>query len=82
MFIGDDDIYTCSLLGSLTHFCISRQSSSSAGEQPSITKAWACNVREIAKANAIAATLDLLVVGGMSKDGKGVIELWDVATTT
>ncbi len=38
---------------------------------------WDSDVKEVAKVNAIAVNDRWLVVGGLTRDGKGVLEIWD-----
>ncbi|KAI0780674.1 WD40 repeat-like protein [Trametes elegans] len=65
-------LVTCSLLGSLTGYAVSRD------EKGALlaTKIWGATTSALEKVNAMAVSPALLVVGGFGKDGKGVVEVW------
>lgn len=68
-------LLTCTLLGRLALHVVSYDSGQ--GIHPD-TK-WAGNVVNLEKVNAIAANGEWLAIGGFSKDGAGLVEVWRAA---
>ncbi|KAI9057917.1 WD40 repeat-like protein [Trametes sanguinea] len=72
VFRDAETLLTCSLLGAIAEFKISRDSSG----MLQADKTWSSSTSSIEKVNAIAASQFRLVIGGFGKDGKGVVEVW------
>ncbi|KAJ2971280.1 hypothetical protein NUW54_g12539 [Trametes sanguinea] len=72
VFRDAERLLTCSLLGSIAEFKISRDSSGMLQAE----KTWSSSTSSMEKVNAIAASQFRLVIGGFGKDGKGVVEVW------
>ncbi|KAJ3007670.1 hypothetical protein NUW54_g3458 [Trametes sanguinea] len=70
VFRDAERLLTCSLLGSIAEFKISRDSSGMLQAE----KTWSSSTSSMEKVNAIAASQFRLVIGGFGKDGKGVVE--------
>nr|VWO98043.1 N/A [Ganoderma boninense] len=71
-FTHADRFLTCSLLGVLTEYSISRDAD---GELVA-TKSWTTVTKALEKVNAMAADQSRILVGGFTKEGKGVVEVW------
>lgn len=67
-------LLACSLLGTITRYNICRDYEGKLTAE----KAWSMDSFAIAKVNAMALSERWLAVGGLLKDGKGSIELWDM----
>ncbi|PIL24234.1 hypothetical protein GSI_13987 [Ganoderma sinense ZZ0214-1] len=65
---------TCSLLGVLAEYSISRDSDG----KLSATKNWNASTKALEKVNAMAVDHSRIMVGGFTKDGKGVVEVWQM----
>ncbi|KAH9901554.1 WD40 repeat-like protein [Cubamyces lactineus] len=71
-FRESGQLLTCSLLGALSEYKVSRDAQGSL----QATQVWSSTVTSIEKVNAMAIGQTSLVVGGFGKDGKGVVEVW------
>ncbi|KAM5532069.1 hypothetical protein V8D89_012224 [Ganoderma adspersum] len=71
-FTHAERFLTCSLLGVLAEYSISRDSDG----KLVATKGWSTSTRSLEKVNAMIADHCRVVVGGFAKDGKGVVEIW------
>ncbi|KAI0672963.1 WD40-repeat-containing domain protein [Trametes maxima] len=78
-FRDDGRLVACSLLGTVTEFNVSRD----AQGKLEAAKRWNAAAGSLEKVNAMSVSRSWLVLGGFSKDGKGIIEAWrDVADTS
>ena len=64
---------TCSLLGSLAEYEVSRDSEDGLQGE----KRWEASTTVLEKVNAMCTNGSFVAVGGFGKDGKGVVEIWD-----
>ncbi|EJF66094.1 hypothetical protein DICSQDRAFT_97887 [Dichomitus squalens LYAD-421 SS1] len=71
-FTHDDRFLTCSLLGSLAEYTLSR----GADGKLRAEQRWSASTQSLEKVNAIAGSQSRVAVAGFGKDGKGVIEIW------
>ncbi|KAI1794615.1 WD40-repeat-containing domain protein [Ganoderma leucocontextum] len=71
-FTNADRFLTCSLLGALAEYSVSRDSDG----KLVAAKGWSTSTGGLEKVNAMAAGHCRIVVGGFAKDGKGVAEVW------
>lgn len=76
VFSGTDALITSTLLGRLSIFAVSRDDGKLRTEQT-----WSAETKGIAKVNAIAIHGHWLCVGGLDKNAKGVIEVWNISET-
>lgn len=65
-------LLTSTLLGRLAQHDITYSSE----QQVEVQTSWNAEVQTLVKVNAITAQGDWLVVGGISKEGKGIVEVW------
>ncbi|KAL6305311.1 WD40 repeat-like protein [Sparassis latifolia] len=72
MFSGVETLITCSLLGTISGYHISRDSDS----KLKAGKFWSAGSKGIAKVNSLSISGQWLAVGGLVTDGKGIIEIW------
>ncbi|KAI0707616.1 WD40 repeat-like protein [Earliella scabrosa] len=72
VFIRSDCLMTCSLLGVMSEYIISRNTE----DKLQATKGWSAVTQSLEKVNAMAADESRVVLGGFGKDGKGVLEVW------
>ncbi|PCH37860.1 hypothetical protein WOLCODRAFT_135884 [Wolfiporia cocos MD-104 SS10] len=77
-FCGMSTLYTCTLLGTLARYQISRNEGGNLHSE----RTWSAEAKAIEKVNAISINEKWLVVGGLDKAGKGVAEVWDVTSLT
>lgn len=73
-FAATDRLMTCSLLGAMAQYTISRDMEGNL----QTTKGWSAGTKALEKVNAMAGDESYVVVGGFGKDGKGIVELWTV----
>ena len=73
-FTATDRLVTCSLLGAVSQYTISRD----AEGKLQATKGWGAVAKSLEKVNAMTADEARVVLGGFGKDGKGIVELWQV----
>ncbi len=71
-FRDPERLVTCSLLGTMSAYDISRGGK---GELQA-SKIWSEATRSVEKVNAMAVSHSWVVIGGFGKDGKGVVEVW------
>ncbi|KAI0723954.1 WD40-repeat-containing domain protein [Cerioporus squamosus] len=73
-FTQPDRLFTCSLLGVITEYRITR------GEDRTLqaTKGWSHVAPLLEKVNAMTASHSRVVVGGFGKDGKGIVQVFHV----
>lgn len=72
-FANENTLLICSLLGCLKAYSLVYDSAKTLNTK----LIWDSDVKEVAKVNAIAVNDRWLVVGGLTRDGKGVLEIWD-----
>ncbi|KAJ3492120.1 hypothetical protein NLI96_g201 [Meripilus lineatus] len=72
-FSGDGALIACSLLGTLRAYSLTHD----ADMKLRAEKIWSGEVKEIAKVNALSLNDTWMVVGGLTKEGKGLFEIWD-----
>lgn len=78
LFVDENTMLTCSLLGSIKVYILAYDSD---GKMQAQFK-WGNEVHELAKVNAVLANEKWLVVGGLTRDGKGTFEIWDYIPCT
>lgn len=86
-FTSPRELLTCTLLGSITSHQICGLTGNGGLTARSV---WNRNAEDIFKVNAMVVCGNLLVLGGLQKDGTGIIEIWeerginatDTSTTT
>ncbi|KAI8989687.1 WD40 repeat-like protein [Trametes punicea] len=71
-FRDSEQLFTCSLLGAVTEFRVSRDSNGAL----QAVKTWTSSASALEKVNAMAVSHAWLVVGGFGQDGKGMVEIW------
>ena len=74
-FTHNDRFLTCSLLGTLAEYILSRD----ADGKLQADQSWSASTRGLEKVNAMTASQTQVAVAGFGKDGKGVIEIWHTA---
>jgi len=72
-FIGVDAIVSCTLLGTVSHHQLSRNA---ADDSLELTTTWTQDTQSLAKVNAMTVVEHRIVIGGIGKNKKGVIEVW------
>ncbi|KAI0647319.1 WD40-repeat-containing domain protein [Trametes meyenii] len=77
-FRDNERLVTCSLLGAVTEFDISRNVQGNL----ETAKRWSAAATSLEKVNAMSISRSWLVLGGFGKDGKGIIEAWRDVTDT
>ena len=77
-FASNDRLVTCSLLGVVAEYVLSRD----AEDALQATRRWETSANTLEKVNAMAARETCVAVGGFGKDGKGVVEVWDIVQET
>jgi len=73
-FYSSAHLFTCSLLGTITQYDLCRDDEGKLTAE----KSWIAESLAIAKVNAMVLSERWLAVGGLLKDAKGAIELWDM----
>jgi len=74
-FFNLASLVTCTLLGKLAIHTVSYDSEGAV----QLNVAWSSQTQGIEKVNAIAVNTRWLVVAGLGKDGKGVVEVWELS---
>ncbi|KAI0320119.1 WD40 repeat-like protein [Amylostereum chailletii] len=75
-FITPVKVLACSLLGTLSMHTLSEVGDDGAAFD--ITPLWKVESKTLAKVNAISTHDDRIAVGGFNKEGKGVVEVWQL----
>ncbi|KAI0072790.1 WD40 repeat-like protein [Panus rudis PR-1116 ss-1] len=71
--VDDKTLITCTLLGTLAKHSLSYDDESGNIESETV---WTADAKSIEKVNGISVSGNRLAVGGITKDGKGVVEIW------
>jgi len=75
MSFSSPDILTAStLLGSIIQWKIKSELN---GQDNIVEELWRKEALELEKVNALVTNDTKIVIGGFSKDGKGIVEIWD-----
>jgi hypothetical protein len=61
------------LLGTVTHHQLTR---TDVNEGLELTATWTKDTQALAKVNAISVTANRVAIGGIGKNGKGIVEVW------
>lgn len=73
-FIDNDTLVLSTLLGVVKGIRLIRPANDGL---PGIEQVWEHEIGEMEKVNALVVLVARIVIGGFSKDGKGVITIWD-----
>ncbi|KAI0372921.1 WD40 repeat-like protein [Pilatotrama ljubarskyi] len=73
-FRDNKRLVTCSLLGAISAYDISRDTEGSGALQ--VEKLWSAATSSLEKVNAMVISDTWVVVGGFGNDGKGIVEAW------
>ncbi|KAH9945888.1 WD40 repeat-like protein [Epithele typhae] len=76
-FVQADRLITCTLLGTITEYVVSRD----AEDTLSVAKSRERTCRSLEKVNAMTANGSSVAVGGFGKGGKGFVEVWEISPT-
>lgn len=79
-FLDQYRFVTCTLLGEVKQFEIVHDAPASEGGAGfGLQEKWSSRTQKLAKVNAMSITGDRMAIGGLTGDGKGVVEIWDVS---
>ena len=79
-FLDQHQFVTCTLLGEVKQFEIVHDApASEGGADFDLQENWSSRTQKLAKVNAMSITGDRMAIGGLTGDGKGVDEIWDVS---
>ena len=72
---------TCTLLGEVKQFAVVHNNTVANEGEPGfeVQEKWRTHAQKLAKVNTMAITGDRMAIGGLTEDGKGVVEMWDVS---
>lgn len=73
-FIGPRTLLTSTLLGSVT---LHEIGASAVGGKLNMVAKWTKATTAVNKVNALLATGDLIMIGGLKASGGGIIEIWE-----
>lgn len=70
---------TCTLLGEVKQFAVVHNAPASEGGPGfEVNEKWSSRTQKLAKVNAMSISGDRMAIGGLTGEGKGVVEIWDV----
>jgi hypothetical protein len=70
--VDHTDLVACTLLGKMTRYHLYRE----AGCDPKPEQIWSADAESVAKVNALIVSDSWIAIGGIGKEGRGVIEIW------
>ena len=71
---------TCTLLGEVKQFAVVHNGpANESGPGSEVNEEWSSRTQKVAKVNAMSITGDRMAIGGLTGEGKGVVEVWDVS---
>ncbi|KAH7889639.1 WD40-repeat-containing domain protein [Phlebopus sp. FC_14] len=73
VFTGPREILTCTLSGRIQYHKIC---GTATNNDLSVVSEWAQETKDSFKVNAMAASVNSIIIGGFQKEGRGVIEIW------
>lgn len=73
-FLSADTLVSSTLLGTVTQYQITRTEANGTLE---LTATWSQDTKALAKVNAIAVSENRIAIGGIGKNAKGVVEVWE-----
>lgn len=71
-FAPDNALWTCTLLGRLARHELSYD----AAQRPQVETVWKSETKSLAKVNTISVSSKWIVLGGITQQAKGLVEVW------
>ncbi|EGN95496.1 hypothetical protein SERLA73DRAFT_186531 [Serpula lacrymans var. lacrymans S7.3] len=71
-FTGPRTLLSCTLLGTV----VEHELEGNTGNNLALAPVWTNETQCVTKVNALVAVDDQIIIGGLSKDGKGAVEIW------
>jgi hypothetical protein len=76
-FSGPSTLIICTLLGKVTQYHVAQEEARRASPPE---QEWSMNTKTVSKVNAMVVNERWIIIGGLCKEGKGVIEVWNRVT--